>query len=66
MLIFKGSVGVGETVKQVDGFMLLFDSKHQAGQASEQEETYLEGKGPGIQTGMLGECSGDLRIWVCL
>lgn len=44
MLVFKGSVGVGETVKQVGDLMPLFDSKHQAGQASEQEETHLERK----------------------
>lgn len=45
MLVFKGSVGVGEIVKQVGDSMHLFDSIHQAGQASEQEETHLEGKG---------------------
>lgn len=28
MLTFKRSVGVGETMKQVDDFMHLFDSKH--------------------------------------
>lgn len=40
--LFKGSVGGGETMKQVGD---LFDSKHQAGQASEQEEIHLEEKG---------------------
>lgn len=40
MLIFKGSVGVGEIVKQVGESMHLFDSKRQTGQASEQEETH--------------------------
>lgn len=45
MSTFKGSVGVGKTVKQMGDFMHLFDSKHQAGQASEQEEAHLEGKG---------------------
>lgn len=31
-------------MKQVGDLMHLFDSKHQAEQASEQEETHLEGK----------------------
>lgn len=37
-------MGGGETVEQVGDLMPLFDNKHQAEQASEQEETRLEGK----------------------